>query len=153
LTGLALMSSYYLMQWVVDGRYSATSQFVQARGLGWTAAAVVGGAVVGVFGAFAGVSGGRRPRLKALGVVTPAVVVGCGPTLWILIHPENLEPSRLAPAALVFALAGAALLVYAVRTCGLAASVQAGVVSVGIAAAALVGLLWLQTHGWLYLTF
>jgi hypothetical protein len=81
------------------------------------------------------------------------VIVGCGPTLWIVTHSQNLEPSRLGPAAAVFVLAGASLLVYAVRTCGLAASARAVAVSVGIAAPALVGLLWLQTHGWLYLTF
>jgi hypothetical protein len=153
MTGLALIGSYYAMQWVADGRHSALAQFSKASGVEWTLAAIGGGAVIGLFGALAGKDGRERPRLKALGVATPAVIVGVGPALWILTNGDYLSPSRLIPAVGLFALAGGALLLYAVRTCGPLASIQALAISGGTGATALVGLLWLQTHGWLYLTF
>ena len=152
-TGLALIASYYAMQWVADGRHSALAQFSKSGGVEWTSAAVGGGAVIGLFGALASMNGRERPRLKALGVATPAVIVGVGPVLWLLTNGEYLGPSGLIPAAGVFVLAGGVLLLYAVRTCGPIASIQALLVSVGIGATALAGLLWLQTHWWLYLTF
>ena len=152
-TGLALIVSYYAMQWVADGRHSAVAQFSKTGGVAWTLAAMGGGAVIGLFGALASLDGRDRPRWKALGVATPAVIVGAGPVLWILTNGRYLEPSRLLSALVVFVLAGGGLLVYAVRTCGAIASLRASAVSVGLGAAALVGLLWLQTHGWLYLTF
>jgi hypothetical protein len=152
-TGLALIASYYAMQWVADGRHSALAQFSKTRGLEWTLAAVGGGAVIGLFGALASMNGPERPRLKALGIATPAVIVAVGPVLWILTNGDYLSPSRLIPAVGVFVLVGGALLLYTVRTCGPVASIQALAISVGIGATALVGLLWLQTHGWLYLTF
>jgi hypothetical protein len=153
MTGLALIASYYAMQWVADGRHSALAQFFKTGGVEWTLAAIGGGAVIGLFGALASMNGRERPRLKALGVATPAVIVGVGPALWILTNGHSLDPSRLIPAAAVFVLAAGALLLYALRTCGPIASIQALAISVGIGAIALAGLLWLQTHGWLYLTF
>jgi hypothetical protein len=152
-TGLALIASYYAMQWLADGRHSALAQFSKTGGVAWTVAAIGGGAVIGLLGALASMNGRERPKLKALGVATPAVIVGVGPALWLLTNGHYLEPSRLLPATAVFMLAGGALLLYAVRTCGPAASTQALAISVGIGAIALAGLLWLQTHGWLYLTF
>ncbi|MGZ4467897.1 MAG: hypothetical protein ACXVW2_02815 [Nocardioidaceae bacterium] len=152
-TGLALIVSYYAVQWVADGRHSAIAQFSKAGGPAWTLAAIGGGAVMGLFGALASMDGRERPRRKALGVATPALIVGVGPALWILTNDRSLEPSRLMPAAAVFVLVGAVLLLYTVRTCGPVATIQALAVSVGIGVTALVGLLWLQTHGWLYLTF
>ena len=152
-TGLALMASYYAMQWVADGRHSALAQFSKTGGVAWTLAAIGGGAVIGLFGALASMNGRERPRLKALGVATPAVIVGVGPALWLLTNGRYLDPARLIPAAAVFVLAAGALLLYAVRTSGPIASMQALAISVGIGAIALVGLLRLQTHGWLYLTF
>jgi hypothetical protein len=152
-TGLTLIASYYAMQWVADGRHSALAQFSKTGGVAWTLAAVGGGAVIGLFGALASMDGRERPKLKALGVATPAVIVGVGPALWLLTNGRYLEPSRLLPAAAVFMLAGGGLLLYTVRACGPAASTQALAISVGIGAVALAGLLWLQTHGWLYLTF
>ena len=152
-TGLALIASYYAVQWVADGRHSAVAQFSKTGGVAWTLAAIGGGVVIGLFGGLASVNGRERPRLKALGVATPAVIVGVGPALWLLTNGEYLSPSRLVPAAGVFVLAGGAMLTYTVRTCGPIASIQALAISVGIGSSALVGLLWLQTHGWLYLTF
>lgn len=152
-TGLALTISYYVMQWVADGSHSAISQFSESGGLAWTLAAIGGGAAMGLFGALASLNGRERPRLKALGVATPAVILGVGPALWILTDSRSLEPSRLLPAAAVFAMAGILLLVYAIRTCGTSASLQAIAVSAGVGVTALVGLLWLQLNGWLYLTF
>lgn len=140
------------MQWVADGRHAALAQFSKTGGVEWTLAASGGGAVIGLFGALASMNGRERPRRKALGVATPAVVVGVGPALWILTSGDHLNPDRLTPAVVVFALAGGAMLLYAARTCGVVASTQALTVSVGLGATALVGLLWLQTHGWLYLT-
>ena len=153
LTGLGLITSYYAMQWLADGSHSAIAQFSKADGLAWTSAAVGGGAVMGLFGALASMNGRERPRRKALGVATPAVIVGVGPALWILSNSRSLEPSRLLPAAGVFVVSGILLLVYAIRTCGATASLQALAVAVGVGATALVGLLWLQFNGFLYLTF
>ena len=152
LTGLALIASYYVTQWTADGPHAALAQFVKAGGVEWTSAAVGGGAAIGVLGALASMPGRERPRLRALGLATPAVIVGGGPALWILTNGEHLDPARLIPAVLVFGLAGGALLLYAVRACGLVAATQALAIAVGLGATALVGLLWLQTHGWLYLT-
>ncbi|MGH2398932.1 MAG: hypothetical protein ACRDF6_03730 [bacterium] len=152
-TGLALIASYYGGQWVADGRHSALAQFSKTGGAEWTLAAIGGGAVIGLFGAFAGMHGRERPTLKALGIAAPAVIVGVGPAVWLLVNGDYLSPSRLIPAAGVFALAGAAMLLYTVRTCGPIASLQALAISVGIGTTALAGLLWLQTQGWLYLTF
>lgn len=151
-TGLALTSSYYLTQWLADGPHAATSQFA-ASGPAWTLAAAAGGAMVGLFGAFAGTDSLLRPRLKAIGLTTPAVVVAGGPTLWILSHGASFGEARLVPAAAVFLLAGLSLLWYAVRTCGVTASAQALAASVGIGLVLVLGLLWLETQGWLYLTF
>lgn len=152
-TGLALIASYYAMQWVADGRHSAIAQFSKTGGVAWTLAATGGGAVIGLFGALAGMDGRERPRSKALGIATPAVILGAGPALWLLTNGRYIDPARVAPAAAVFVLAAGALLLYAVRTCGPIASVQALAISVGIGSVALGGLLWLETNGLLYLTF
>lgn len=152
-TGLALIVSYYATQWLADGRHAALSQFSKTGGVAWTLAAVGGGAVMGLCGALAGMRARDKPRLKALGITTPAVIVGAGPVLWVVVSGAYLDPARLLPAVAVFVLAGVALLVVAVRACGPAAAVQAAVVSVAVGAAALVTLLFLQIHGWLYLTF
>jgi hypothetical protein len=152
-TGLALIGSYYAMQWVADGQHAALAQFLKTGGVAWTLSAIGGGAVMGVFGALASMDARERPRTKALGIVTPAVIVIVGPALWLLTNGDHLVRARLLPAAAVFVLAGGALLLYAVRTCGPLASSRAVLISVGNGAIALVGLLWMQTHGWLYLTF
>lgn len=152
-TGLALIASYYAMQWVADGSHSAISQFSKSGGLAWTVAAIGGGAAMGLFGALASLSGRDRPRLKALGIATPALIVGVGPALWILTNGRYLEPSRLLPATAVFVIAGILLMAHAVRTCGAAASLQGIAVAAGVGATALVGLMWLQLDGLLYLTF
>jgi hypothetical protein len=109
--------------------------------------------LIGVLGALASLDIRERTRLKAFGVVTPAVIVGAGPALWMMTNGAYLDVSDLLPATLVFAVVACALLAYAVRACGPVASAQAVAMSVGVGASALVGLLWLQTHGWLYLTF
>ena len=153
LTGLALIASYYLTQWLADGRHAAVAQFTKSRGVAWTLGAVAGGAVMGIFGALAGRDADRGPRLKALGIATPAVVVGAGAPLWLLHFAANLDAAELLPAVVVFVVAGAALLVATARSCGLGPGIQGLAVSLGLAAAALVGLMVLQTHGWLYLTF
>jgi hypothetical protein len=153
LTGLALIVSYYLTQWVADGRHAALSQFSKTGGTAWTLAAVGGGAVMGLCGALASMDARTHPRLKALGITTAAVVAGVGPVLWVLVEGTYLQPSRLLPAVIVFALAGAALLVVAARSCGTLASVQALAISAALGAVALGVLLVLQTQGWLYRTF
>jgi hypothetical protein len=153
LTGLALIASYYAMQWVADGSHAATAQFSKTGGLAWSTAAIGGGAVMGLFGALASTDGGERPRLKAVGIAVPAVVVGAGPVLWILTNGDYLDVGRVVPAAVVFAFVAGLLLTYAIRTCGAVPAVQALAGSVGVGAAALFALLWLQLHGWLYLTF
>lgn len=153
LTGLGLITSYYAFQWVADGRHSALAQFSKTGGVAWALAAVVGGAVMGFFGGLASVQPRARARTKALGITTPAVIVGLGPTAWLLVNTDHLDVSRLLPAVTVFVLAGATLFLVAVLTCGPSASVQALAFSVGAGAAALAGLLVLENTGWLYLTF
>jgi hypothetical protein len=95
----------------------------------------------------------RRPREKALGMTTPGVIIGLGPVVWISVDHNRLGVTGALTAALVFALVGAALCVAAVRTCGLAATLQAAAISVAIGVVAVAGLLVLETSGWLYLTF
>ena len=153
MTGLALIASYYAMQWLADGRHSAVAQFTRTGGVAWTLACVGGGAVIGLFGALAGMHGGDRARLKALGITTPALVVSVGPVLWILTNGTNLPVSQLLLALAVFVLVGVTLLVVTFRACGAAACAQGLLVSLGLCAVALGGLLMLETHGWLYLTF
>lgn len=153
LTGLALIANYYAMQWVVDGQHSAVAQFTKTGGVAWTLAAVGGGGVMGVFGALAGLDGRDRPRLKALGFATPALIVGGGPPLWIWVNGQYLNVPGLLPAVAVFVFIGAASLVVTARTCGRVACLHALALSAGFGTVGLGGLLILQTHGWLYLTF
>ena len=153
LTGLAIITSYYLGQWVADGPHSATSQFSSTGGVPWSLAAIGGGAVLGLFGALSGMDVRRKPRVKAVGITTPAVIVAAGPPLWLLVNGQYLDGSGLAPAVAFFVLVGVGLFVAAVRTCGPIASLQALALSVGLGGVALAGLWFLQTHGWLYLTF
>jgi hypothetical protein len=153
LTGLGLIISYYAMQWVADGRHSALAQFSKTGGVAWTVAAVGGGALMGLFGGLASMKARERPRMKALGITTPAVIVGVGPATWILVNSAYLDVSRSLPAVAVFVLVGASLVLVAARTCGRTASIQAVAIAVGISTVALAGLLILETNGWLYLTF
>ena len=94
-----------------------------------------------------------RQRLKALGIATPAVIVGAGAPLWLLHFGGSFDAVRLLPAVVAFVLAGTALLVVTARTCGLGPGFQGVMGSLGLAATALVALMVMQTHGWLYLTF
>lgn len=153
LTGLALIASYYAMQWVVDGQHSAVAQFTKTGGVAWTLAAVAGGAVMGLFGALAGLDARDRPRRKALGFATPALIVAGGPPLWIWVNGRYLNVPGLLPAVAAFMCIGAALLVVTARTCGRVPFLHAMALSAGLGTVALGGLLMLQTHGWLYLTF
>jgi hypothetical protein len=153
LTGLALIASYYIVQWLAEGRHAAVSQFSDARGVAWTIAAVAGGVIMGLFGGLAGVDARRRPRTKALGMTTPGVVVGLGPLVWVLVDHDRLGVTGVLAAVLVFALVGTALFVAAIRMCGPAASLQAAAISIAIGALAVTALLVLETSGWLYLTF
>jgi hypothetical protein len=153
LTGLGLIISYYAMQWVADGRHSALAQFSKTGGVAWTVAAVGGGALMGLFGGLASMKARERPRMKALGITTPAVIVGVGPATWFLVNSAYLDVSSALPAVAVFVLVGASLVLVAARTCGRTASIQAVAIAVGTGAVALAGLLILETNGWLYLTF
>lgn len=152
-TGLGLIASYYAMQWVADGRHSALAQFSKTGGVAWTLAAVGGGAVMGLFGALAGMDARERARLKAFGITAPAVIVAVGPLVWLGTNGDHLDASRLSPAVAAFALVGATLLVITARSCGWIAGVQGLGLSLVSGGTALAGLLMLQTHGWLYLTF
>ena len=153
LTGLALIASYYAMQWVADGRHSALAQFSKTGGVAWTMAALGGGAGIGLLGALASMEARESPRLKALGITTPAVIVMVGPPMWLFINSEFLDGAGLLSAVAVFVLVGGVLLLVAARACGPIACLQALALSIGFGAAGLAGLLTLQTLGWLYLTF
>ncbi|QNN51297.1 hypothetical protein [Nocardioides mesophilus] len=129
------------------------AQFTKTGGVPWTVAAVGGGAVMGLFGALAGLDGHDRPRSKALGFATPALIIAGGPPLWIWVNGQHLNAPGLLPAVAAFTIIGAALLVVNARTCGRVPCLQALAISSGCGTIALGGLLMLQTHGWLYLTF
>jgi hypothetical protein len=150
---LLLISSYYLSQWVADGQHAAVSQFTKSAGIVWVLAATAGGAVMGGLGALAGRDADEHRHEKALGLTAPALIVLVGPALWVLLFGRVLELSQALPAVAVFAAVGAGLLVHAVRTCGPRAVLRALVAATAEGAAALGCLLWLQTNGWLYLTF
>jgi hypothetical protein len=153
LTGLGLITSYYAVQWAADGRHSALAQFSKTGGVAWTLAAIGGGALMGVFGGLASMEPRERPRMKALGITTPAVIMGLGPATWLLVNSDYLDVSGKLAAVAVFGLVGASLFAVAIRLCGATASLQALAVSAGTGAAALAGLLVLETGGWLYVTF
>lgn len=151
LTGLALVLSYYALQWAADGAHSAVAQFTKARGLAWTLSAVIGGAAVGLCGGLTGRATGTRAR--AFGIMTPALVVGLGPLAWGVLGGPYLAVSRRLPVLACFVLAATALIVVAVRACGWRACLGAGATALAAGAVALGGLWFLETHGALYLTF
>lgn len=149
LTGLGLITSYYVVQWLVDGRHAAVDQFVDARGIAWTAATLMGGAVMGLLGGLA--SSARDPR-RAFGRVAAAGVVGCGPLFWFLLNRDLFPPETIA--AVVFYLAvGVGLIVVALRSSGARSTVKGGLIAVVVVAALLGTLQVLQRTGALYLTF
>ena len=152
-TGLALMVSYYAMQWLAEGAHSVAAQFTTSGGTAWTLAAVGGGAVIGLLGGLAGAPAPSRSRAKAIGIMTPAVIVGVGPLVWSALEGQYFEASRRLPVLAVFALAGLALVAATVRTCGWRACLRAGAIAFAAGAVALGGLWLLETRGWLYLTF
>ncbi|RYU15583.1 hypothetical protein [Nocardioides iriomotensis] len=153
LTGLVLIVSYYGMQWLVDGRHAAVAQLSDSGGLAWTVAAVGGGALMGLLGGLASADARERSGPKALGIVTAALVVGAGPTLWLLVTGGDLPARGVLPAAVVFAVVGTTLLVHAVRSCGVRACLRGLAGALVLAGVALGGLWWLQVSGLLYVTF
>lgn len=151
-TGLALIVSYYLVQWVSDGRHSATSQFADARGAAWTLAAVGGGAAVGILGGLAAAPAATAAGRKAFGLVAMGLVVGAGPSTWLAARGGSFQDGGLSTAATLFAIVGLVLLVAAARTCGAAALLRSGALAAVTGATALAVLFALE-HTVLYLTF
>lgn len=150
-TGLALIASYYGMQWLVDGRSSAVGQFTDSRGVAWTAASVVGGAGVGLFGALAACPAVTRPRRKAFGLVSAALILAGGPATWLATRSQ-LAPEGAAIAAATYGCVAAALLWVALRRCGAREAIRGGALAAIVAALVLATLFVLQ-NSLLYLTY
>jgi hypothetical protein len=153
LTGLALIASYYLVQWAVEGPHAALSQLTHSRGLAWTAASVIGGCGVGLLGALAGEPAVRRPARKAFGLIGAGTLVGGGPAVWLLASGDRLLVGQRAVAVAVFVTVGLVLVATAVRRCGPRAAFRGGVSGACLALLLLVVLFLLEEAGILYLTF
>lgn len=152
ITGLGLIGSYYAAQWLTDSRHAAVSQFTDTGGAAWTAAAVIGGSVLGLLGAAAATSAVQHRRRRAFGLVGSAVVAGGGPAGWLAAGGEHLQAEGKRVAAVLLALVGAGLVAFAVRRCGPRETIVGGAAALLVALALLVGLYVLQ-HTVLYLTF
>ena len=149
--GLALISSYYGMQWLMDGRSSAVEQFTDSRGVAWAAASVVGGAGVGLFGAMAASPAVTRPRRKAFGLVSAALILAGGPATWLATRSQ-LAPEGAAIGAVTYGCVGAALLWVSLRQCGARQAIRGGALAAVVAATVLATLFVLQ-NSLLYLTY
>lgn len=154
LTGLGLISNYYLFQWLADGWRSASDQFLDSKGWAWLLATTFGGAVIGIFGALAS----RDPRSgqaksAAVGIITPAAMLVLGPVGWLAVSGDLLRGSSLTVATVVYVLVALGLAACAVRSCGRSAVIRAIGVALLLAIAALGSLYLLQISGILYLTF
>jgi hypothetical protein len=153
LTGSALIVSYYATQWLADGQHAALAQLTKTGGLAWTAASIGGGALIGVLGGLASQDPRKRPRLKAFGISTPAVIVGLGAPGWLFINADYPVGAALIAAAVLFVLAAAGLLTVCLRACGWSAGAFGILLALVTGGVALGGLFELQTSGILYLTF
>lgn len=153
LTGLALIASYYAVQWLVSGQYSAVVQFTNSRGLAWTVASVLGGAGVGLLGALAGQCAATRPRRKAFGMIGAGLLVGCGPAVWKVSRGGYFLSGELGVAVAVFIGVGVVLVTTAFWCCGPRNAIRGGLPAVLVAAGLLAVLFILQNAGILYLTF
>jgi hypothetical protein len=152
ITGLMLIVSYYVVQWLLDGRHAAVAQFTESRGLAWTGASVVGGAAVGLLGALAAASASTTPRRKAFGLVSAALIMGLGPAAWLTLTAERAQRDGASIAAAIFVCVAVGLLWVALRRCGLAHTIRGGIPAVAVTVALLVTLLVLQ-RSVLYMTF
>jgi len=109
--------------------------------------------LIGVLGGLAGQDPRKRPRLKAFGISTPAVIVGLGAPGRLFVNAEYLGGATLVTAAVLFVLAATGLLIVCLRACGLPAGAFGILLALGAGGVALGGLLALQTSGILYRTF
>jgi hypothetical protein len=151
-TGLGLIASYYVVQWLVDGRHAALDQFTESRGLAWTAASVIGGAGVGLLGALAAAPATTHPRRKAFGLVGTALIVAGGPAAWWISRGDQLRPDGSAISVATFVCVGAALLATALWRCGPGDTIRGGVPAVLLATVVL-AMLYVLEPRLLYLTF
>jgi hypothetical protein len=155
-TGLALIGSYYLAQWVFDGAHAASSQFLYARGPAWVVGSVVAGGCFGLCGGL--VSGARRgATAPALGGALAAFTIGVGPALSSAATGRMTDfLGDLTPrtwAAIVYAGVGLVILVAVWRRCGHRATAVGVGAGVAIAAVGLGVLFWAERSGVLYQTF
>lgn len=152
LTGLGLIVSYYCLQWQADGWHSAEAQFTQSAGIAWVAASVVGGALIGGLGAWAGCSAQDRPIRKALGLSTAGLVLGLGPILWFVFNGEVVREDWNWVVVAFYATVGSALGLLALLRCGTAPFLRGLALAAVSTVAALGALLALQSTV-LYTTF
>lgn len=150
-TGAVLIGSYYLCQALADGVGSATDQFSDSRGPAWVAASIVVGAAIGLLGGWAARTE-ARPVRAALGLLTMAVALMCGPLLLVALYGEHLPATARVVIPAVYALVGLGLIVHAVRRVPRPALVRGacGAAVAGVAGLAVLVLLMTRV---LYTTF
>ena len=151
-TGFSLSVSYYAVQWFADGWVSASSQFVSSSGLGWTASATIGGALMGAVAALAGSSADRHPARSALGLTTVALGVGLGPLVLSATKSGVLNEEGAWAAIIFYGMAGVLLGVFALWRCGPTAFLHGLAGGVVASSLVLISLLVLE-HSVLYPTF
>ena len=152
LTGLGLIASFYLLQWLASGWHAAESQFVHSSGPAWVIASVGGGAVIGILGALASCSPQERPIHKALGLSTAALIVGLGPLTWFVINGESLHRDWNWVATGFYGTVGLILLTLALRLCGISSFLR-GLALAAVGSAAALGSLLILQSTVLYTTF
>lgn len=152
ITGLALIASYYLFQWLIDGWDAATSQFLGTRGIWWLLAAMGGGGLVGLLGGMSSLSVSQYPVRKMFGILTAALLVGAGPIAVLTFHGNVLDHEGIWVAALFFGMVGGLLAIIALNVGGIKAFLRGCLVSALVAAILLIGLL-VAEQTFLYVTF
>lgn len=152
LTGAGLIGSYYVVQWLADGRHAAVSQFSSSSGLAWVVAAIGGGALFGGLGGLAGRSATEQSIHKALGLTVTALVVGLGPLVWLVVDGRSLQEDDIWAAITFYGVIGVVLGAVAARSCGTSSFLRGLGLATVCSSVALLSLLLLQRTV-LYTTF
>ncbi|HSX69066.1 hypothetical protein [Nocardioides sp.] len=151
LTGAVLIGSYYLCQALASGPGSATDQFTKSRGPAWVAATILVGAGLGLLGGWSARTR-ERPVRGAFALLTMGVALAGGPVLLVALYGEHLPGTARVVIPVVYACAGIALVLHAVRRVP-APALRRAAGAAAVAGAAGLGLLVLLMTRVLYRTF